>query len=313
MGGSIYTEKMCSITKSLARLALGTVQFGTNYGVSNKDGITPEQEVSEILNYAWEKGISLLDTAPSYGISEEVIGKNVGNFPFKIVTKTSIFKKARIEKTDAMHLKSTFNESLKRLKRPYVYGVLIHHANDLFADGGEYLWQTMCELKQSGKVEKIGVSVYSSFDIDSILKKYKPDIIQLPINVFDQRLVKNRYLQFLKRQNIEIHSRSVFLQGLLLMPPTEIPSYFEPIKQLIEKYHHEIKNENITPLTASLAFVYNQPEIDYIIVGVNSKSHLREIIRAAEYIELNSNLAQFDYSAYAVDDEAIINPSLWRL
>ncbi|MGB9855723.1 MAG: aldo/keto reductase [Caldisericum exile] len=301
---------MPSIKGNLDRFALGTVQFGTDYGISNKDGITPSSEVAEILEYAWENDITMLDTAASYGISEEVIGRNIKKLPFKIVTKTPVFKKDKIEKKDADNLLHIFYNSLKKMNQSSLWGLLIHHASDLLTPGGDYLWQAMQILKQAGLVQKIGVSIYSPCDIESILDKYDPDIIQLPLNVLDQRLIKNGYLKLLKRKNIEIHARSVFLQGLLLMSLNEIPSYFNSIKPLLQKYQKDIANHKMTLLSSALAFVFNQPEIDYIIVGVNNKAHLIEIVDTCKTIY---NSCKIDYSAYAIHEENIINPSFWRI
>jgi aryl-alcohol dehydrogenase-like predicted oxidoreductase len=293
------------------KIGLGTVQFGLDYGVSNTQGITQATEVKDILKLAWQRGITILDTAAAYGMSEEVIGQSTPEgVSFKIVTKTPPFKKERFDKTDATRLKETFLQSLKKVKQPAIYGLLVHHANDLLVPGGPYLWQTMEDLKAAGLVRKIGVSVYSPREIEELTEKYHPDLIQLPVSVFDQRMIQGGYLRNLKDLGIEIHSRSVFLQGLLLMTPEEISSYFDPIRPMIMKYHGIMKNQHISPLTAALGFVYQQPEIDYIIVGVNNQAHLEKIINVVHNIE---TLGNFDFSGYAVHEESIINPSLWKL
>ena len=293
------------------RIGLGTVQFGLDYGVSNPQGITPATEVKDILTLAWKSGITILDTAVSYGVSEEVIGQSIPEgTSFKIVTKTPLFKKDRIDRADATRLKETFLQSQKRVKQTAIYGLLVHHANDLLVPGGPYLWQAMEDLKAAGLVKKIGVSVYSPQEIEELLGKYCLDLIQLPVNVFDQRMKQGGYLALLKDRGVEIHSRSVFLQGLLLMSPEELSPYFNPIRPMIMQYHSAMQNQRISPLAAALGFVYQQPEIDYIIVGVNNQSHLGEIINVVHNIETLGNL---DFSGYAVHDESIINPSLWRL
>jgi aryl-alcohol dehydrogenase-like predicted oxidoreductase len=295
----------------IMKIGLGTVQFGLDYGVSNPQGITPATEVKEILALAWESGITILDTAAVYGMSEEVIGQSTPEgISFKIVSKTPLFKKDRIDKADATRLKETFLQSIKRVKQTTIYGLLAHHAHDLLVPGGYYLWQTMEDLKAAGLVKKIGASVYSPYEIEELLGKYRLDLIQLSVNVFDQRMIQGGYLRRLKNLGIEIHSRSVFLQGLLLMTPENLPPYFNPIRPIVMKYRSAIQKRSINPLAASLWFVYQQPEIDYIIVGVNNHSHLEAIINVIHNIETLSN---FDFSEYAVTEESIINPSLWRL
>ncbi len=293
------------------RIGLGTVQFGLDYGVSNTQGITPVKEVKDILMFAWENNITVFDTAASYGMSEEVIGQSIPEgMYFKIVTKTPLFKKERIDKADAKRLDETFLHSLKRMKQSAVYGLLVHHANDLLVPGGAYLWQAMEALKEAGLVKKIGVSVYSPREIEELSEKYQLDLIQVPVNVFDQRMIKGGYLRHLKDLGIEIHSRSAFLQGLLLMTPEALSPYFDPIRPMMMQYYRAIQDHGISPLSTALGFIYQQQEIDHIIVGVNNQAHLEEIINAVHNID---TLHNFNFSAYAVHEESMINPALWRL
>jgi len=290
-------------------IGLGTVQFGQNYGVSNKQGITPEEEVARILAFAWENGITLLDTAKMYAESEEVIGRNVPmDASFNIVTKTPVFHGATIYKRDADTVKDSFFSSLYKLRKPNIYGLLIHHVDDLFKNGGEYLWDSMQDLKMMGFVQKIGISLYSPHELKSILSKYVPDIVQIPLNVLDQRMIHNGLLQNLHRLGIEIHCRSVFLQGLLLMSPEELPEYFHSIRNLMRQYREALRNQNISPLGAALLFAHQQTDIDYVILGINSQRHLKEILNE---IQLFSSKPRVDLTAFAVNDEKIINPSLW--
>lgn len=290
---------------------MGTVQFGLDYGISNTMGATTSEEVKKTLKLAQKKGITLLDTAPAYGKSEEVIGNNLPDkHNFRIVTKTPTFKKSSLDKTDAQYLKETFQISLSRLKQSSLYCLLVHHAEDLFASNSNILWEAMEELKATGLVKKIGVSVYSPEQIENILAKYSPDVIQAPINVLDQRLINGGYLKQLKKQGIEIHSRSVFLQGLLLMSIEEINGYFNSLKSLLEHYHKTLKKNGISLLSAALGFVYGLPEVDYVLVGVNNKRHLEEII---ETINSFDSLNQIDFPNFSVKDEKLINPSLWSL
>lgn len=311
MGGNLGVKKMFSQNNKISRIALGTVQFGLDYGISNRKGITSEAEAAEILKYAWEKGITTLDTATSYGSSEDVIGRNITvDASFRIVTKTPTFKGGRIDKTDAVQLKNIFHKSLERIGQPALYGLFVHHGIDLLKDNSQYLWDAMEDLKREGLVQKIGASVYSPMEVDELLSKYNLDLIQLPLNVLDQQILQGGYLQYLKKQNIEIHGRSVFLQGLLLMPVAEIPAYFDPFKPLLERYHKALRKNGISPLSAALGFVYKLLEVDHILVGVNNQGHLREIIEAVNKLD---SLKQFDFSEYAITDESIINPSHWRV
>jgi aryl-alcohol dehydrogenase-like predicted oxidoreductase len=291
------------------KIGIGAVQFGTNYGISNKSGKTPESEVRVILTAAYEFGVRFIDTAALYGNSEEVIGRAMPpDTNFNIVTKTVAFSKQVLDEIDAQHLEDAFRTSLIKLRMPSVYGLLMHRADDLLLPGGELLMNRLSWLKKEGVVSKIGVSVYSSQQIDQVLDRFSIDLIQLPINVLDQRLLRSGHLEKLKRSGIEIHARSVFLQGLLLMEQQDIPDYFNGVREKLDSYHQIIRERGLTPLQASLGFVSGIPEIDQVICGVNNSEQLREICKATQ-----AKVDWKEFTNFAVFDESIVNPSLWRL
>jgi aryl-alcohol dehydrogenase-like predicted oxidoreductase len=291
------------------KVALGTVQFGVNYGISNKAGKTPQAEVGAILAAARSKGVSVIDTAALYGDSEAVLGQSLlPDSDFKIVTKTPQFAKQALDESDAQHLEDTLRASLMRLGISSVYGLLIHRADDLLLPGGDLLVERLLRLKQNGLVSKVGVSVYSGRQIDQVLERFPLDLIQLPINVLDQRLLQSGHLQKLKNSGVEIHARSAFLQGLLLMEQQEIPDCFDSARERLESYHQFIREHGLTPLQAALGFVSGIPEIDQVVCGVNNARQLHEICEAAQ--------AKVDVSAFAdfaTADETIVNPALWQL
>lgn len=282
------------------KLGIGTVQFGLNYGISNNDGQTSIDEVKKIFEIAQNSNINFIDTAYLYGNSEEIIGKALPeNNSFKIITKTA---KDLTDKIVVENLK----ESLNRLNQKNIYGLMLHNADDLINDDGQII-DKLNELKEKNIIAKYGVSIYTEIQIDKILNKVDIDIIQVPVNVFDQRLIKSGSLKKLKEKNIEIYVRSVFLQGLLLMDIGKIPQYFNEIIPLIKKYHEEMAKLNISPLEGALGFVKNLEEVDYIVCGINNSLQLKEIITA-----YNKDI-NFDFSSFAIEDEKYINPSNWRL
>ena len=291
------------------KLALGTVQFGLDYGIANTQGKTPCDEVARILELAKHEGIAVLDTAALYGSSEEVIGDCLpASHGFRIVTKIPQFRKTQITPEDALHLSSTFTDSLRKLGQHQVYGLLVHHADDLLADGGEYLMDAMLELKAEGKVAKVGVSVYDGAQIDHLLDRYTIDLAQVPVSVFDQRLLTAGKLAALKNRGVEIHARSLFLQGLLLMPLERIADYFAPIKQHIRNYQTYLQEKRISLLQGALAFASACKEIDEAVVGVSSAAELRGILDAWHGLPQEP----LDFSGFACNDECMINPALWQ-
>lgn len=292
------------------KLGLGSAQFGLDYGISNKEGQTPESEVKKILSLASEQKLSVIDTASEYGNSEDIIGTCLPDTnPFRIVTKTPSFNKEFVTEEDALFLKETLFASLNKLGQKSLYGLLIHNADNLLSKNGALLWQAMQELKSSGLVEKIGVSVYSPDQLDAVLSSFQIDLVQLPVNVLDQRMLNKGYLKRLKELNIEIHSRSVFLQGLLLMNPGTLPAYFSNFRNHLKQYHEFLKANRITPAEAAITFVFGIPEIDTVIIGVNNTHQLLEL---CELIYLDSMSANIDFSAFATEDKTIINPTYWR-
>ena len=291
------------------KLALGTVQFGVNYGISNVNGLPSQDEIRRILIAAEGIGVDLLDTAALYGASEQTLGNCMQpGSQFRIVTKTPQFKAGQMDRHHAAELVESFSASLEKLGRTSAYGLLIHQTDNLLAPGGEHLMDAMAELKAKGLVQKIGASVYTSEQIDKLLDRYTFDLIQLPVNVFDQRLVKQGQLSRLKQAGVEIHARSVFLQGLLLMQPSAMKPYFAPFQALAAEYQAFLVTLGLTPLQGALAYINSLQEIDYAVVGVTSQQEFEEIVRAKQTLVDGST----DWSAFSCDNESMINPAVWQ-
>lgn len=288
------------------KLSLGSVQWGSSYGISNVYGQTNVNEVSKILNEARQKGIRLIDTATSYGNAEEVLGKHNLNF-FSIVTKIPKFEKNIIFKSEVDNFVLTFQQSLKKLNQSSCYGLLLHHKDDVFKKGSEYFIQVLNDLKFRGLVKKIGVSIYDSKKIEDLIEKLNPDIIQLPLNVLDQRVIQDGTLKYLKSKNIEIHARSVFLQGLLLMPTEKMPLFFKTWSKKLYEWKRLCFEKNVNFLEAALNFVIKQKNIDYCLVGVENLNQFKECILATK-----SHVA-LDFTQLACNDTKLINPINWRI
>jgi aryl-alcohol dehydrogenase-like predicted oxidoreductase len=288
------------------KLGLGTVQWGLPYGVANQHGITTPETVTALLGEARQYGIAVLDTASLYGKSEAVLGMNPLE-GFKVVTKTPRFTTLHISDIEANQLGATFQQSLNLLKCKKTYALLIHHADTLLVPGGDKLLAAMRQLKEKGLIEKIGVSVYDSTQVDALLKKFTPDLIQLPLNVMDQRMLASGHLELLKNKGVEIHVRSVFLQGLLLMPLSNISAFFEPIRPLLTHWHAAALTQGLTANQAALNFVKNLPYIDTVLVGLENLEQFHSCINDF-IIDIN-----FDATGLACNDPVFVNPSLWQL
>lgn len=291
------------------KLSIGTVQFGLDYGISNKNGKTSNSEVKSILTKALDAGIEDLDTAYSYGESESVLGKSGFVDKFKVVTKTRVFTDAKfIDTNNVLRLRESFDESLRKLTIPSVYALMIHQITDLYKQGGDLLIRSLYSLKEEGLVQKIGVSLYSAKDVDFLLENFKFDIVQLPVSIFDQRLIISGSLKKLKDSGIEIHVRSAFLQGLVFMKPGDLISRprFDGFRTLFQTYYNKLQELNLTPAQVALSFLNNQPEVDKIVCGVNNKMQLSELIAS-----LKDPIDVSWVSTLAVNDEEVVNPLKW--
>lgn len=290
------------------RIALGTVQFGLNYGITGA-GKVHLKEIHKILNYARENRINTLDTAINYGDSERLLGE-VGICELNTVTKLPMIP-GKCRNLEEWVIES-LHGSLGRLKIPKLYGLLLHHPQDLLGVLGQQLYSSLQSCKDRGEVQKIGISIYDPSDLDIILKKYHIDLIQAPFNVIDRRLETTRnsvgsfWLDDLHESGIEIHVRSIFLQGLLLMEKNQRPVKFNRWNKLWESWHTWLKENQISAIQACLNFVLSYTQIDRIVLGVESLAQLIEII---ETIDSGNLIVP---TSLICNDSDLINPSSWN-
>lgn len=287
------------------KIGIGSAQFGLDYGISNPAGVTPPSDVKLILDRADAAGVRIIDTAPLYGAAEEVLGKCLPGHRFDIITKTPSFTDIP-EKDGAGHLIRIFERSLARLGAGRVYGLLMHHAGDLLKPGGKALYEAMTALKHAGKVSRIGASIYDPEQVDQLLDRFAIDLIQVPVNVLDQRLIAGGHLARLKTAGVEIHARSAFLQGVLLMPTEELPAHFEPIKPLLRRYCRWLAERGLDPLGAAIGFMVGLAHIDAVIIGVSTLQQFSEVLARSK-----SALDAEEFREFALNDRAMVNPALW--
>ena len=291
------------------RIGLGTVQFGLNYGISNALGKTTHIEVQKILDLAFRNKIDTIDTAFSYGSSEQVLGKNIENQKqFKIVTKIRPIDFNNVTEQHVKQVEREFEISLRRLGVDSVYGLLFHRAEDFHISGIEKIYQQLNKLKEAGKIKKIGASIYSYSQLEYILSRFPIDIVQLPFNIFDQRLLGLKAFKLLTKANVEIHSRSAFLQGLIFIKPTELPSKLHPFQSKLKLLNDYANDHNTSKLAVAVAFVLQQTEINKCILGFETSMQLRELL------SIVGNLPSLDPSfckLMAVSDDRILNPINW--
>jgi aryl-alcohol dehydrogenase-like predicted oxidoreductase len=285
------------------KLALGTVQFGLNYGVANKVGQVDTIMASSILQLASRSGIDTLDTAIDYGNSENLLGK-IGVRSWKVVTKLPAMPQDCSSVSEWVN--SQVFGSLKRLGLNSLYGLLLHRPSQLLERGGADLYSALKRLKADGLVSKVGISVYGPEELDQLFDRYSFDLVQAPLNILDRRLLESGWTQKLEQAGIELHTRSAFLQGLLLMPANERPNIFRQWSGVWMEWDRWLYSTGLNPLQACLYFLNSISSVNRIIVGVDSSGHMLEIIQASNG-KINS-LPKFP----DLEDQRIINPSSWH-
>lgn len=284
------------------RLAIGTVQFGLDYGVSNERGKVSTTCAGRILRQAGDAGISFVDTAASYGDAEAVLAGLLADLPrFRVVTKTLPAAGGNGAVVDRARL------SAKRFGRESSYALLVHAAGDLRASEGPALWRALLRLREEGLFAKIGISAYGTEDPADLARRFRPDIMQLPVSVLDQRLVQGGALAIVKSLGVEIHARSAFLQGAIFLDPLSLPPGLAHARTILVEFHARLARHGLTPLQAALGFPLSIAEIDRVVVGVTSAEELGQVLAAANAPHRDRGWAEF-----AVEDETLLDPRKWR-
>jgi len=285
-----------------AKLALGTAQFGLNYGINNKRGLIPQKEACRILWDSVRSGIDTVDTAKVYGRSEKVIGlfiKQSGK-NLKIISKLPKCKQTEVP--------MIVKDSLRMLETKRLYGYLIHDFKDFMKNPG--IWGQLRKQKKENKIKKIGFSLYFPEELGYILKKgFDIDLVQVPFSIFDQRFTP--YLSDLDKRGIEVHTRSIFLQGLVFKNPTSLKGSFLKIKPKLLELNDISRKTNIPLAALCLNFTLLNKFVDKVVVGVDSLRNFKEIIEALDYSRKVESLLNSLF-VFKETDENIILPFRWK-
>lgn len=268
------------------KLIYGTANFQKNYGIL-KSNISKSQ-IIDILQFLRKKKIFNLDTALSYKVEND---DNFYNYKkFKIYSKLRKIPKNIKNKNDLeTFIFSEVNKDLKKYKVKKLDGYYIHDINDVKLHGKD-LNLVFNKLKKKNKIKSIGLSFYNIENEYNLLSKFKADLIQLPFNVltFNKKIIK--ILKKIKRKNIKILARSIFLQGLILKKNNKIPSKLKHIKKalmLIEKNGYNTIEKKIL---LTLCSIRQSKVFDGIIFSCNNKKEIKNFLRLLkknEYKNIN--------------------------
>jgi aryl-alcohol dehydrogenase-like predicted oxidoreductase len=284
------------------KYALGTVQFGLDYGVSNSVGQVNFHKCRDILNYGKANGIDTLDTAINYGDSEFVLGR-LGVTDFNLVTKLPRIPPGLHDIEEWVY--SEIEASLKRLGVLNLHAILLHNPDDLLSASGSKLVRALAKLKSEWYCRKLGISIYDILKVEQFHSILQLDIIQAPLNIVDNRLITTGLLSRLKDLGSEIHVRSVFLQGLLIMPKHFRPNFCQKWPNFFQRWDDWLDEIGCTPLEACLSFINSIDGVDRVVIGVTSEEELKQIFLAKD-VEL-----QLPAPFPILSEIDILNPSTW--
>ena len=262
-----------------SQLCLGTVQFGLPYGVTNQVGQVAEAEVRRILNLAASSGIKLLDTAQAYGTAETVLGRCwPTDAPRRLISKLSAG-------AGRQSWEVSLTTSMQRLQAETLDGFLLHRASDLLVPDGDELLDWLEGLRDRQLVERIGVSIYNASELEG-LPLDRLQLVQLPLSVYDQRMMYNGTIGMLQDLGIAVHVRSVLLQGLLLQPAEYWPSHLSPaFCDHHARWMEHLNQVGVSPLAGALGFVRGCEGVEAVLCGVVSRKELVEVLESWSQME----------------------------
>lgn len=274
----------------MGKLVLGTVQFGLQYGV-NSAGRPAEDAVQDILSAAWAGGIDTLDTSSAYGNAEEVLGHCVRN-PFRMVSK---YPKGETS------VRACFERSLQRLGAARLYGYLLHHF-EVYRDHPA-VWDDFVALKEAGKVQRIGFSLYEPSELETLLKdEVSFDLLQFPFNLFDRKF--QPYMEELHARGVEIHVRSTFLQGLFFKDRNHLPDKLQPLKKYLLQLDDYARETGLSVSELALNANLQHPCIDGVLIGVDNLSQLEANLASVRDVPVCLEIE--------VAEKELLNPVNWN-
>ena len=283
------------------RIVLGGAQLGLPYGILNGGETLSREEVARILDTAVDHGIDSIDTAIAYGQSESIIGETSQN-RFNIISKLPPLPVDISNVSEWVH--SQIQGSLSRLKCTSLDALLLHRPQDLTGAQGAELYAAIGSLIAEKMIHRFGVSIYSPDDLEGIIGTFDIHVVQAPLNVFDRRILG--VTDQLSALNIEVHVRSVFLQGVLIANPINRPQRFEPWSEHFALFDEWVRSSGVSAMACCMGFALQQPGIAKLVIGTTSAESLDEIMNSIP----NSVLEVPAHLQSSV--EQLIDPRVWN-
>ena len=291
------------------QVCLGTAQFGLPYGITNAAGQVVEPEVLALLAEASAAGLTLLDTAQAYGDAEAVLGRTLPlGHPFRLISKLPAQSQPAFTSDDRLVWDQAFERSCVRLGQPCLDALLLHSAADLRKPGGEHLRAWLLSLRQRGLVRRLGVSIYGSADLVGVPPDLL-DLVQLPLSLYDQRLLVDGTITRLRDQGCAVHARSLYLQGLLLSPAARWPAWVDHAsRDHHAKLEYLAADRGSSLLDCALGFARDQVDLEAVVLGLCSCLELQQLLQAWGRI---SPWQEGEWRTWALPDAGILDPRHW--
>lgn len=302
----------------VSKFTLGTVQLGRRYGIGNKTGKPSKDAALKILRYAVSNGIESLDTAPDYGDSEKIIGYFIKEQMKQRLKIPSIITKVpsvqlhedAISSNISKFVEETIHSSIKSLQIPSIDTCFIHNPNDITSYKGQVI-SSLSRLKEKGLINKIGASVYTPKEVQMVISLECFNAIQVPINIFDQRLIDMGLIEQLHKKKIDVFARSVYLQGLFFLDPDKLPRSLVGAQPYLLKLRKLSKDTGLSISEIALLFIRDVKHIDRIIIGNETINQLKVNIDLMKKTNSQKDLIKHICSQFNNVPEKLLNPTLW--
>ncbi len=278
-------------------LILGTVQFGLPYGIAGRGARVTDAETRSILQTAWQVGIRWLDTAPAYGDIEARLDGLCRGLDFRVVTKLGGMPGET--GLDEQKVAASLARSWQRLGSRLA-GVLFHRTADLHGDSGQRCWHAARQWTTDHGV-KLGCSGYEAQEIAMLHRQHGLDFIQLPGNAWDQRVLDCPI------GTSEVHLRSCFLQGLLLMPFEQAAVRLPAAVPALRRWHAWLCHRALSPVSGALSVVKAFSGVTHCLVGVEDTAQMAEIAQAWH------DSPPIEARELQEADLSLIDPRQWKL
>ena len=286
----------------MSELVLGTAQFGAAYGITNTAGRLDDDGVRAILDVAAGAGIDLLDTSPGYGDAQSRLGRLAGSSANRYVSKFAL-----PDEPAAPDAEGLYARTLRELERPALEGMLFHRVQDLRDPRADEAWARLREARAAGRIKRIGASIYDAADLVVAAERFPDlDLLQVPGNVVDRRLLGHPLLAALHDRGVAIHVRSAYLQGLLLAEPETLPAHLSDLGPTVASLRADAARQQVPVLVLALAFLRHHPVVDAVLVGAASAAELRDTVDAWRA----AASATVDLDAPVLRDE-LLDPRAW--